>query len=106
MQLEQAMVVQGRGGNCFIRASTDPIGQRGAYSFQEPSRSSLQQPLDCQLFRATMILSRRVHSLFPRSWPAFRQSSSGAVYRNAGVDTAKVNYEEKYAEKLQRKARE
>ncbi|KAL7285819.1 hypothetical protein ACG7TL_000928 [Trametes sanguinea] len=52
------------------------------------------------------MLSRHALSLVPRSRPALRTLSSAAVRYNAGLSGPKVNYEEKYAEKLQRKAQE
>ncbi|KAI0771020.1 ATP11-domain-containing protein [Trametes elegans] len=52
------------------------------------------------------MLSRRAALLAARSRPAFRTFSLTRVYRDAGLATPKVNFEEKYAEKLQRRAQE
>ncbi|KAI0336242.1 ATP11-domain-containing protein [Cubamyces sp. BRFM 1775] len=52
------------------------------------------------------MLSRRVFSIASSSKPAFRTFSSTHAFRNAGLASPKVDYEEKYAEKLRRRAQE
>ncbi|KAI9059633.1 ATP11-domain-containing protein [Trametes sanguinea] len=52
------------------------------------------------------MLSRHAISLASRSRSAYRTFACAAVRCNAGLSGPKVNYEEKYAEKLQRKAQE
>ncbi|KAH9846613.1 ATP11-domain-containing protein [Lenzites betulinus] len=52
------------------------------------------------------MLSRRALSFVPRSRAPLRNFSLTAVARNAGLTSPQVNYEEKYAEKLQRRAQQ
>ncbi|KAH9891092.1 ATP11-domain-containing protein [Cubamyces lactineus] len=52
------------------------------------------------------MFSRRVFSIASSSRATFRTFSSTQVFLNAGLASPKVNYEEKYAEKLRKRAQE